>query len=189
MFQRFQALFSHRTIQLPCLTEPTAADTAALDFQNDTILGRPDKRNHRFLRIRRIVEIHHDFLCDLCRNTLFGRYKRSDRAVFLVGNFIQGRHVHAGHFPCRAQKKFLTAAAFFLYFFIDVQQLPVRGFALSDIEKIKKFRNRFRIVAAGTAADHDWIFFRTILCKQRNAGQIQYLQDVCVTHFILQRDA
>ena len=189
MFECLKALFAHRAIQLPSLTETTAADTAALNFQNDTILCRTDKRNHRFLRIRRIVEIHHDFLCNLCRNTLLGRDKRCDCPVLFIGYFIQGRHVHAGHFPRRAQKKFLTAAAFFFYFFIDVQQLPVRSFSLSDVEEIKKFRDRFRIVAAGSAANHDRIFFGTVFCKQRNPGQIQHLQDVCITHFVLQRDA
>ena len=76
-----------------------------------------------------------------------------------------------------------------LHLISDDLQMEVRSFSLSDVEEIKKFRDRFRIVAAGSAANHDRIFFGTVFCKQRNPGQIQHLQDVCITHFVLQRDA
>ena len=79
----------------------------------------------------------------------------------MVGNLIQGRRVNSGKLRRTGQKLPAGPAAFFI-FLIQIQQLPVDGLALSDVKKIEKVRDGFRIVGAGAAADHDRVVFSPV---------------------------
>ena len=62
------------------------------------------------------------------------------------------------------------------------------GLALSDIKQIKKVRNGLRIVGTGAAPYDDGAVVPPLCRKQWNLGQIQYLQDVGITHLVLNGD-
>ena len=46
--------------------------------------------------------------------------------------------------------------------FIGIQQFVVDSLPFSDIENIKKFRQRFRIIRTWTSSDNDWICLTTV---------------------------
>ena len=79
----------------------------------------------------------------------------------MVGNLIQGRGVNPGNLR-RFDQKLPAGPAVFFIFLIQIQQLPVDGLALSDVKKVEKVRDGFRIVGTGTAADHDRVVFSPV---------------------------
>ena len=69
--------------------------------------------------------------------------------------------------------------------FIEIEQLIIDRFTLSDVKNIEEISQRFRIIGTRTATDHDGIISGTVLGIHRDLGQIQYLKDVCIAHLIL----
>ena len=102
-----------------------------------------------------------DLLDDFFRDALHGRGEGCDGSVLMVGNLIQGRGVNPGNLR-RFNQKLPASPAVFFIFLIQIQQLPVDGLALSDVKKIEKVRDGFRIVGAGAAADHDRVVFSPV---------------------------
>ena len=79
----------------------------------------------------------------------------------MVGNLVQRRHVNPGNLR-RTGQKFPAGPSAFFIFLIQIQQLPVYGLPLSDIEKVEKVRDGFRIVGTWAAANHDRVVFSTV---------------------------
>lgn len=71
---------------------------------------------------------------------------------------------------------------------IKIEQGVVLRLSLADIKQVKEIRQRFGIVRAGTAADHDRIVFLAVVRMQRDVRQIKHLQDIGITHLILDRN-
>ena len=188
LLQCFHIPFSGRAADHSRLTETAAADTASLDFQSYSVLCRLNKRNHR--SFQPVVVLFH------IQNKLFfyhGRYsrtvrrKRGDGSVLFICDIIEGRNVNSRNF-CRFQKEILSGAALLFIFFICVKQSVVGGFSFSYVKQIEKRRQRLRIISAGSSADHQRIFFTSLLCFQRDPGEIQKLKYIGIAHFITQCD-
>ncbi|MPN38099.1 hypothetical protein SDC9_185623 [bioreactor metagenome] len=109
-------------------------------------------------------------------------------SVFFIPDIIEGRNIDAGNLS-RHFQEVLPASAISLILFVTVQQVEIHDFALTEIEQIKKRRDRFRIVAAWAAADYNGIFPGSVFCVKRNMGQVKNLQNIGIAHFILERDA
>ena len=95
LFQNFHIPFSDGTIQLSCLTETTATDTASLNLQNDSVLCDFDIRNYRLHRIKAVGHIRYQLFADPCGNSLFRRSKGSNGAIFMVSGLIEPGHIHS----------------------------------------------------------------------------------------------
>ena len=96
-----------------------------------------------------------------------------------------------GNMPGRVQKKFLPGCRLFLASpCTDSSSGPVLCLALADVKQVKKIRQRFRVVAAGAAADDDRVcLMYAPLPDSGIPAQIQDLQNICITHFVLQGNA
>ena len=186
--QSLHIAFSCRPVDHACLTETTAADTASLDLQGDTILSRLDMRNNRcFQFVVIFVHIDNELFFHLLRHAFVFRSKRLNRTVFFVGNFIERRHIDSRDLCC-FQKKILSAAAILLVGLICIKQSIIDSLSLSNIKEIKELCQRFRIVGTCAAADHQRIILGTLCCLKRDSAKIQKLENVCITHLITQCD-
>ena len=63
------------TVELACLTEAAASDTATLDLKYNTVLRRTNKWNDRILRVDSLTHIHYKLLLDLFFCIWMIRYK------------------------------------------------------------------------------------------------------------------
>ena len=174
-------------VQHAGLTETAATDTASLDLQHHPVLSHFNKRNHRGFRIRSRCYIHHHLLVDPLPGMRIYRRKRGQCSVFMVGSLVEERHVDPFNLRCSLQVV-LSGTTTFFHFLIGVQQLVVDRLSLSDIEKVKEFCQRLRIVGAGSPSDHNGVFPGPVRGVQRDPGQIQDLQDIGITHLILDGD-
>ena len=86
-------------------------------------------------------------------------------------------------------QELLSRAAVFFVFQIPVKQRAVLGFPLSDIKQVKEISDRFRVIDAGTAADHKGHVLPAIRRQKWNPGKLQHLQNIGITHLILDGDA
>ena len=59
------AALTEGAVELACLTEAAASDTATLDFKYNTVLRRTNKWNDRILRVDSLTHIHYKLLLDL----------------------------------------------------------------------------------------------------------------------------
>ena len=114
--------------------------------------------------------------------------KGTKRSVLIVFRIVKGRDIHAGKLS-RFLQEIHPAAAIFPVFLIDIEQAVILGLPFSDIEQIKKLRQGLRIVSAGTTADHNGICFRPVAGMEGNSRQVQNLENIGITHFILKGDS
>ena len=169
------------------LTESAAPDTAALYLQNHSVLSHLDKGHHRLHRIIGITHIHLDLFSDRGRNSFLRRGKAFDRSILVIGHLIKPRSIDSRN-PGGPSQKFFSSEPKLFTFLIKIKQPSVLGLTLPDIEQVKEISDGLRIIGAGAAADHN----RTILTAVRGVdgdpGKIQYLQDIGVAHFVLNRN-
>ncbi|CDA97975.1 unknown [Lachnospiraceae bacterium CAG:215] len=163
-----------RTVQHSRLTEPASAYTSPLDLKHNTILGRFDIRYNRTHRIYRVGHIHHNLFFYRFRRMRIDCTKITKRSVLFIRSFVELRHINTLHACCHFQK-FQAALFFFFALLIEIQEFIVYGLALADIEQIEKFCQRFRIVRARTATDHDRIFLGSLFGMHRDLAQFQHL--------------
>ena len=191
IFQNFQRVFfqmvriplSDGTVQLPCLTEAAAPDTAALDFQYASVLCDFDKGNHRLYGITDTGHVHDDFLLNDGRYTLFQRKEPFNGTVFLIFHIVETRHIQSRQLCSTAQERHASQIPL-TAFLIEVKEFTISRLSFADIKNIKKICQRFRIVGTRAAADNGAIL-PTLCCQNRNLCQIQYLEYIRITHFIL----
>ena len=111
------------------------------------------------------------------------------RSVFFIRHLIEGRHIDSRQSaPLSLKIPVLAAALCPSLLYKDPAVGIIDRFTLSDIEQIKELCQRLRIVGAGTAADHNRIILGTVYVHAAGSGQIQDLQDIGITHLILDRD-
>ena len=149
------------------------------------------------IRIVRVAHILHDLFADLLRYIVVDRFEGTNgtieerircRMLFIVVlNFIEGGNIHAGNF-CDGMQDLRTALLFGAHRFIEIHDLVVTCLALAHVEEVKERGQGLRIIGAGTAANYDRVVLATVFCIDRNARQIQDLEDIRITHFVLQGD-
>ncbi len=111
-----------------------------------------------------------------------------DPAVLLIDHIIKRRHVDSGHL-CRLFEEIRSCSTTLFPFLIQIHERKILRLSFSDIKQVKKFRQRFRIVGTGTAANDKRMFPRTLFRFQRDLRKIQNLQNICIAHLILYRNA
>ena len=105
------------------------------------------------------------------------------RAGLIVTNLIERRHVVAGN-GCkllnnlRARDSFVTQAA------MQLAGLEPRFLALADEAGIEDGRVRLRVVHRGTAGDDDGVVFASVGRQQRNASEVESLEEVRHRHLV-----
>ena len=183
-FQSLHITFTGRTVDHSCLAETTSTDTSSLDFQSYTILCSFDMWNNRCFHCTVfLLHIYNQLFLDFFRNASLCWSKGCDRAVFFIGNFIKRWNINSRDLSC-CQKKISPAAASFLIGLISIKKSIINRLALSNIEQVKKRRQRLRIIRTGTTTDHNREILTTVRTFQRNPAEIQYLEDIGITHFI-----
>ena len=159
-----------------------------MDFQHHTILGHLDKRDHRLCGVIGICHIHDDFFADGLRDTLLHREEPLYSTVLFISDIIETGDIHAWKF-CGPAQKLDSVKSLLPAFLVQIQKITVSCLSFSNIENIKKISQGFRIVGTWTAPDNYRTVFPPVSCIDGNLGQIQHLEHIGVTHFILQRDS
>ncbi len=167
VFQIVQPVFSQRPVYIACLAEPASPDAAPLNLKDHPVLSNFEKRNKRFLDIGCIVQGYHQFFGNLLRRTEVIGKKGLNGSVFFIGYIIKSRNIDSRNPSCLL-KKFETAFSLLLIVKIDIQKPIVDGLPFPDIKKIEKFRQGFRVVGAGAAADDDRVVFSPLAAVERN---------------------
>ena len=111
----FGRFFPYRAVQKACLTETTAADTAAQYFMNNSVMNNFNIRNNKPVRISDAVKIGNNTLSDFFRCAVF----RNDCFycfVLVVFYIIKRGYIHSVNTGGTAQKFLLGAAVFFAFF-------------------------------------------------------------------------
>ena len=70
-------------------------------------------------------------------------------------------------------------------FFVNVHEIIIDRLALSDIEHIEERRQRFRVIRTRAAADDKRRILPAVFGVNTDLRQIKELQNIRVTHFIL----
>ena len=175
VFERFDALPDnrlrlarpHRAIDIPCLTEPAAADAAAKQLQIHAVVHDLRGRDDRVSRIIASVQIFDDAL----RHARWCAVRRRDvrkRAVFVIMRLVQRRHVNARNLR-RGDQKALLVPACVARGAKQLQQLAVDFLTLADDHQVEKRRHRLRIAAARAAGKDQRNQLRPVGAAQRNA--------------------
>ena len=109
-----------------------------------------------------------------------------NRAVLVVLDLVQRRHIHALDLCCRNQE-FLLRPAFALGLAVQIGKFQHDLLAVADHEQVNEISQRLRIVGTRTAAGYNMLEFGTVLCQHRNTAEIQHIQNVGKRQLILQR--
>ena len=87
------------------------------------------------------------------------------------------------------QERLARIAAVVLHFDIKTDYLGQHLLTLAYIEEVKKIRYRFGIVRAGTAAYHERHIIGAVCCAQRQAREIEHIEDIGIAHLILEGES
>ena len=135
-------------------------------------MGHLHERNQWFRDIGNLIEVCHNLFSDTARNAFPDRFEGLEGPVLVIGRLIQQRAVDARDLRCPFEE-LQSGRSFPPALLIEIKQVLIYGLAFSDIKQIKEIRDRFRIIRAGTSADHNrrslpkTLFFlsaRFILC-------------------------
>ena len=162
-------MFSKRPVNISCLTESAAANTAPLNFEDYAILCNLNKRNNRIFNIWSIIHIDHQLLCNGGRNTRGIWFKFCNRAILMVGHIVKHGDVNTRQLGCSLQEC-PAVSAVIPNLLIQIKEIVILSLSLSDVEHIKERGQRLRIVGAGTASDYNGIIFLSVLCMKRNSA-------------------
>ena len=182
------AALAHRAVDHACLAEAAAARAAAQHFDVDAVVHNLHERHDDALRILGLVKVGHHVLDDGAGYALLRRLKGLQRAVLVVGCLIEAGHIDAAE-PRQPAQAFLSGNALSLARLHHVDGLQRADFAVSNGKRVDEMIQRLRIERARAARNDDRIVPGAVLAVQRNAGQIEELQDVGIAHLILQRNA
>ena len=176
------------TVELACLTEAAAADTAAQHLDTGAVLHCAHKRHHKVFRWGKAVHILHDGLCHARRHAGAVGRDSLDAAILLVGHIVEGRHIDTGEL-CQLQQQplFIPALLFaLLHGGTDVLQHLL---ALTKLHHIKEVCHRLGVAYTGAARDDERPPLITVGGPQRDARQAQHCQNIRVAQLIFKREA
>ena len=173
---------SHRTIHIPRLAEPAAADTSPEQLQHHPILHDLRRRHDGFCREIGRVHIVHDALghhggCPIVGNDLL------DRTVGVVTDLVQTGHVDTVQL-CRRHQEAVLVPSLTAGFSMQLDEFRGNILALAQRHDVDKIRQRLRVIHGGAAGDHQRGQFRALCAVQRDPCQIQHIQDPGKRHLI-----
>ena len=172
--QKARVTLAHGTVQKARLTEAATAHTAAQHLDAGAVLNGTHHGHHEIRGRGKLVQVLDDGLGDARRDARLIGGDGLDPAIFVVLHIVERRDIDAGDL-CNAQQQFLFGnAALLLGLFdlgADAGQLV---FALTQLDHIKKVRDRLRIAGTGAARHDQRPAFIAILRIERDARQIQH---------------
>ena len=180
--QHLRTLLTDRAAGVASLTEPAATDTATEHLQIGTVMDDLGRRNDHLYRPVGIVQILHDPLGDDTGSAIH-RSNSGKGAVRIVGMLVERGYIHTGDLGNLKQERIL-APAFSLGTVVQRHDLHSDVFALAQREEVNKVRQRLRIVSTHTAREDDVLQVVPVTAVQRNACQIQHIQDIGIGHLI-----
>lgn len=188
--QVFRRLFPDRPVEHAGLTETAAAAAAAEEFQDGPVVDDVDVGYDRFRREEDVFHIGNDAFLDFCRRSRFSDSQALEVALCIVLGFIEGRHVVARLLGELLQEA-LLAARFPLLFPGDdrIGQDLRRFFRFAQEKDVDVIGQGFGVVGTGTAGCHQGHVVAAVFGKERDAGQIEHVEDVGKAHFVLERKA
>ena len=155
LVQQIGIPLAHGAVQKARLAETAATDTAAQHLNAGAVLDGTHHWDDEICRRRKLVQILDNGLGDFGRNArLIGR-DGFDPTVFLIGNIVERRDIHARNFSNSEQQLFLGDAALlfgFLNFGADAGQLIL---TLAQLNNVKEIRNGLCIAGTGAACNDD----------------------------------
>ena len=179
--------FPDRTVEETRLAEPAAPDTAAENLAHGPVMDDVEERDDEGFGIVGGVEIPDDPLAHPGRGAV-RRRDRGDGAVIVIGHVVQGGDVHPFD-PRRRFEERPFREIRPLHRAVELQQLSIDLFPLSQGEQIDEIGERFRIAGAGSPRHHDRARVAPFLRPDRQAGEIQHIEHGGKAHFVLQREA
>ena len=156
-----------RTIYIAGLTETAAANTAAHELEDRSVLGHADKGHQRGVDKVCAVQHGHDETANGRGSLGTERFKGRKRPVFPIAGFIEGRHINTGQ-GSRFFEERDPVAVRFLVREIEIQELIIDDLSLSHVEQVKEGCNRLRIIGTGAAADYNRIAVTAVRGAKRN---------------------
>ena len=189
LVQQIGIPLAHGAVQKARLAETAATDTAAQHLNAGAVLDGTHHWDDEICRRRKLVQILDDGLGDFGRNArLIGR-DGFDPTVFLIGNIVERRDIHARNFSNSEQQLFLGDAALlfgFLNFGADAGQLIL---TLAQLNDVKEIRNGLRIAGTGAARHDQRPGSITVFGIKWDTRQVQHGQDVGIGKLVLEGKA
>ena len=136
-----------------------------------------------------MVHVHHDLPAHPTWNVIVFDLPVLKRTVLLIDRRKEGRDIDPGKFGRLMQKVLPAVDPLLFHALIETDDVNIVDLPLSQEEHVKKRGDGLRIIGAWTASDDDGIFLAAVFSQEGNLTQIQDLQDVGVTHLILDGDA
>ena len=189
LVQQAGVALAHGAVEEACLTEPTAAHTAAQHLDAGAVLDGTHHRDDEVGRGRKVVQVLDDGLGDDCRDARLVGSDGLNAAIVVVFDVVESRDIDAGDPGNAEQQLFLGDAALFLGLFdfgADAGQLV---FALAQLDDVEEVGDGLGVAGTGAARHDEGPALVTVFRVERDARQIQHGEDVGVGQLILKRKA
>ena len=139
LVQQAGVALAHGAVEEACLTEPTAAHTAAQHLDAGAVLDGTHHRDDEVGRGRKVVQVLDDGLGDNRRDARLVGSDGLNAAIVVVFDVVESRDIDAGDPGDAEQQLFLGDAALFLGLFdfgADAGQLVFALAQLDDVEEV-----------------------------------------------------
>ncbi len=185
--KRFGRALPHRAINISRLTKPATANTTPEQLKRHAVVNDFCQRYKLLLRIERLVQIFHGGLPYNRAGALVVRREAFDCAVLVIFRVVKTGHINAVQRQQPAQKLGAPATgAFVSFIYVDDFVKALLGFA--DVKEIYKISQRLGIIRARpTRANYRGVV-AALPRKNRYPRQIQHINQIRITHFVLQRE-
>ena len=180
--QHLRTLLTDRAAGVASLTEPAATDATTEHLQIGTVVNDLSRRNNHLYRPVGIVQILHDPLGNHTGSAIHGS-DGGKGTVRIVAMLVERGYIHTGDLG-NFMKECILTPAFSLGTVVQRHDLHSDVLALTQREEVNKVRQRLRIVSADTARKDDILQVVPVTAVQRNARQIQHIQDIGIGHLI-----
>ena len=180
----------HRAGDHAGLAEAAAAGAAAEDLDAHPLVDALGQRHQRRLRVGPLVEVHDGALADLRGHVVAGAADRRDRAVRTVGDGVEARHVDAVD-PRQAGQQLVATAgtALGLPRLDDVGDVADHLLAVTEDGGVDEVADRLRVERGVPTGDDDRVGLVAVLREDRDARQVEGLEQVGVAQFGGEADA
>ena len=176
---------AHRAIRHACLAKTTPAGAAAQDLDRQAVV---DQLRIGYARLRQRIggtKVLDDALVDHSRRILaltrHGVAMR--RAGLVVTNLIERRHVVAGN-GCKLLNNLRARDPFVTQTSMQLAGLEQRFLALANEDSIEEGRVRLGVVHRRTTGDDNGVVLGAVGRQQRNASEVESLEEVRHRHLV-----
>ena len=184
--KQLRAFGSDRPVYMACLTEATAAHTAAEQLKVYPVVHDLCRGHDGFKGEMYLVKIGDNAFLDSLRRAV-GYLKSFYSTVVVQYRSIKARDINSAYLSCFFQEFFLCPAVE-LCFMQHFQQLIVHLLALAEQEDVDKIRHRLRIKGGGASGYHKRQQLRSVGTVYRHSRHVHHVQNGGIGHLIAYRE-